>query len=364
MKKLRLITLLIITCLNHSYAGDMSASDAFSLGKSIGDSGKDSNYNGINTTNANNNVPGYTATSTESQYYQDGNGTITPPAYTDVQNCLNTTTDPSKQKYGHCESVRMINQSKGKARSMFAMDPTSDPLLVKGKNAQKNPSDYTGSMGTDGTYSGCVDRVVKDPDITSEEICNQGRTVENYTCTRGFSPNMGVKVTDNTFNQNPGGSVGQFSARTFNYDMTVDGAPTTFVLNYYQIDNYGQLWINDQLVYQNSLYGSNDLRNGSVGQVCSAFFGGQQCSFVYYNAAGASLGSFYDDDCNSGCRGISMARDITQYFKQGSNKITLVCLNARKVGPCTVNITGRGRKLEYLGSLVDNKCAPYEARAQ
>jgi len=163
-------------------SGGLSSSDAFNLGKDMGNTGKDQNYGGINNTNASANVPGYATSSTESQYYQDGMGSITQPANTDVQGCLSTTNDPTKQSYGHCESVRMINQSKGKARAMFALDPTKDPLITQGKTIQTTPSDYTGASTSGGTYSGCVDKQVKDPDVMEVESCNRYKTLTDQSC--------------------------------------------------------------------------------------------------------------------------------------------------------------------------------------
>ena len=189
--KLILTFFVLILSAHQSVLADMTNADAFSLGKSVGDAGKDKNFSGINNSNASAHVPGYSTSSSESQYYQDGMGTITPPANADVDNCMSKTTDADKQSHGHCESVRMINQSKGKAKSMFTLDPTKDPLLTKGKDAQNNPSQYTGSTATGGDYSGCQQKTVKDPDVYEEEVCNEYASRSEYNC----SEKLTVEVT-------------------------------------------------------------------------------------------------------------------------------------------------------------------------
>lgn len=186
--------LLICNITHIAYAGGMSSTDAFNMGKDLGNAGKDNNFSGINNTNASANVPGYASSSNESQYFESGMGNITAPASTQVQSCLNTTNDADRQSYGKCESVRMINQSKGKARSMFALDPTKDPLIKQGKNIQKTPSDYTGTSTTGGSYSGCVDKIVKDPDVTEIETCQDYKTIGESTCTKKNN----VTVTENS----------------------------------------------------------------------------------------------------------------------------------------------------------------------
>jgi len=125
-----------------------------------------------------------------------------------------------------------------------------------------------------------------------------------------------------------GSEVPERSSRTFDIQINIEGTPKEFVLTNYRVDNYGQLWINGNKVFQNTLYPNSDMRNGSV------------VSGQYLDGAGNSLGEFYDDGCNSGCRGLEPNLNITSYLNSGLNTLTLVCANEDSIGPCQIKIMG------------------------
>lgn len=125
-----------------------------------------------------------------------------------------------------------------------------------------------------------------------------------------------------------GAEVPVWSAKTFDIQIDVEGTPKEFALTYYRADNYGQLWVNGNLVYQNTLYSNIDMRNGNVS------------SGYFYDQNGSLIGEFYDDGCNSGCMGVSPNIDITSYLTSGVNTLTLVCANANSIGPCRIKIMG------------------------
>jgi hypothetical protein len=52
------------------------------------------------------------------------------------------------------------------------------------------------------------------------------------------------------------------------------------------------------------------------------------------------MNNVYDEGCNDGCRGYGLAIDITSNLVVGNNTIELVCINAKGIGPCNVNISG------------------------
>lgn len=333
-------------------------SDAFTDGKDFGNTQSSAIKPTITPANASANVPGYAATSGESALFSDGNGVLTPAANSDVNHCNSTTSamDPNAAANGHCEGVRMITANPNAKASLFPIDKNTDPLVVQGKTIKSNPSVYTNGSFGGGAYSGCTTSNVSTGAVYQEEHCTESLAVEVTKCKHTYTANVGYLVKGNAFNVDQGSNVAPWSAQTFNFNLVIDGTPETAILNHYQIDNYGQLWINDVKVYENVLPGYTDMRNGSVANAASGL--------VYKDNTGSVLGGFYDDGCNWGCRGVNPGLNITPYLQEGNNKIELVCANAKKIGPCTVSITGTSKKLANLGTVEDNQCASYEGRAK
>lgn len=186
----------------------------------------------------------------------------------------------------------------------------------------------------------CQSQVITNPAVTQQQTCNDAITSYTSSCSVKYIPTL--MMATNGFTQNPGYSVGPWSAQTFNYTVNINGIPNVVMLTRYQVDNYGQIWINDQLVFQNTLGGMTDMRNGYVYSEPYSYdpnadsWSGGGTAFV--NGDGTSAG-FYDDGCNWGCRGTSPNLNLTSYFHTGENKITLVCANANGIGPCTFNIS-------------------------
>lgn len=207
-------------------------------------------------------------------------------------------------------------------------------------------------------------------DTDSNFQCDQTiNAYETLRCRRGFSPEFGIQTSTNSYTPSFGSEVPPWSARTFNTSIDIDQAATTIIatLSRYQVDNYGQLWINGTLVYQNVLGGYGDMRNGSVTYEYVGVDGNEWGGWyqtVYKSASGVSFGLFYDDGCNWGCRGVSPDLDVSAYFRNGSNSITLVCANANDIGPCYATIRVTVQKTVVTGSTVVNGCAALEARAQ
>lgn len=362
---MKIISLIFVLIPALTFAGPQ---EAFNQGTDFGKSEVGDVKGQISTTNASGSIPNYTNTNGASNYYLDGKGSLAAPASGDVTNCTSASsdTDPDAHTHGKCEGVRMLMSDPGKKNLMFPLNKNTDPLVLERNKVKANPDAYLGSLNTSGNYSACVEKTVTEPNVYTEEICNEAIGLETSKCKRGFSANIGVTIKSDTFDVNHGSSVGNYSAKTFNLNMPVEGNPEYFILNFYQIDNYGQVWVNGTKVYENVLPGYTDMRNGWVGMSCSStgFWGGQQCSYNYYDKSGKNLGRFYDDGCNSGCRGINMSLNITQYIREGDNQITLVCSNANKIGPCRIKIIGTSKKIEMLGSLIDNQCAALEERAK
>lgn len=370
------------------------------LGSQIGTSLNPNIYQNITTGNPATVVPGYNTNPNQSQYFQNGQGNTTPPGSARVVGC-------TSQDDVECQAVNLLKQGPV-TRPQFTIT-RNDPLLGKAKGLVSNPTGQIGDIFS--SYETCKTttavisplfetqvcnefsvnegnvcrmghEVVVDPDYVykcletiqsqANRTCAVGRVIrvdadynyqcqvskplEQYKCRRGFSADIGVKINSQSFNVNKGVEVPTWSARTFDMDFDVDGDPTAFLLKYYRVDNYGQLWINGNKVYENVLPGYTDMRNGSISW--------KRGGLVYSNSSGVTLGGFYDDGCNWGCRGRAPNLDVTRFIRKGKNTITLVCANANGIGPCQVEITGSAKKLIFLGSLINNQCTQLEQRAQ
>ena len=181
--------------------------------------------------------------------------------------------------------------------------------------------------------------------VSDMQTCNEALVPYTSTCTKQYTPVLGLAADG--FTQNPGYSVGEWSARTFTYQVNINGIPNRVMLSSYQVDNYGQIYVNGNLIIQNVLGGMADMRNGWVGyRTATAFYcddwGCGEYEYndgpLFFNADG-SYANFYDDGCNWGCRGTSPNMDITRFFKAGLNTIVLTCANANSIGPCSFYMT-------------------------
>ncbi len=166
-------------------------------------------------------------------------------------------------------------------------------------------------------------------DLASQPVCYGSATempwYQPAPTSRSFEldTDMGSEVPINT-------------AKTFDINVNVRGVPSKFLLTAYRVDNYGQLWINGVKVFENTIYGNSDMRGGRVENE------------RFYDSAGNDLGPLYDDGCNPGCRGLTPNLDITSYFQDGANVITLVCANQLNIGPCAIKILGESEEAPVL----------------
>lgn len=216
-----------------------------------------------------------------------------------------------------------------------------------------------GNAANGAAPSSCVtvDKIVS-PAVSETFTCTKNLIYSEVNCTQDFNPTYGYATSP--FQVNNGPQVAPFSAGTFNYTVTLDGLPSKIILNQYKADNYGQLWVNGQLVMSNALGGMTDLRNGYVTTTPQNCDWDGYCTggdFIFMNADG-SRAYFYDDGCNWGCRGVYPASDITSYFKPGANQITSACANAMAWGDCVINISMQAYGI--TDTAWANNCAIYE----
>jgi len=331
--------------------------DAFNAGKDFANTGKGAAGNMVNGTTGSQQLPNYGTTAPETANFQGGKNLIGAVGTTKQVGC-ETYRAPNAFQQQECDAVNFLSKTPA-TRPIYTIDKQTDPLLTGSKLLINNPGNVQGAS----TQQCRVERV-KSPATFITETCTESQTLEIINCKRGFSADVGVIVDAQTFDVNRGDEVPNWTARTFEMNFNVSGVPEGFKITWYQVDNYGQVWINDSLVYQNVLPGYGDMRNGSVvteerGNGDWAFY-----ETIYKSEGGVSFGVFYDDRCNSGCRGVEPNLDVTNYIREGNNKIVFVCANANAIGPCSVKIIGSSRRLVMLGSLIDNQCSTLEARAK
>lgn len=286
-----------------------------------------------------------------------------------------------------CEAVNFLAKNPDN-RKRFHIS-SNDPAVLAGRTAINNAKK---DMFSD---NGCVLKTTTTPSQYRIESCNEYNPIEAMNCVMGrevvvnSSSNFMCDATLNALEQvncnrgvspvfasypqswsvNRGSEVPQWAASTFDMSINIDGIPDQFTLDNYTVDNFGQLWINDNLIFQNIIPSlAGDLRysywGSSMQQVCSdAGDGGYSCSMQ--NVAGfffrdGTPTSYYDDNCNAGCHGLNPGINVTPYLRQGYNKIELVCINAKAVGPCSVSLSGSRKAI--VGTTVSDGCEALRQR--
>lgn len=389
---MRRAAILMLFWASAAIAADMNS--AFQDGKSLGSSVNQGAFSGINSGSAADKVPAYGTNPSETQFFQGGQGDLSGPGVSKMQNCATATPDSDPIKRQECEAVNFLARNP-QIRPQFNITK-NDPMILAAKHARNNAESFFQSLGIKGgagSSTQCTTKTETTPaqyttetcsslKEVGEQQCTMGRVInidadanfqceqtvnayETFKCRRGFSPNFGVQVDTNFYNPNYGSEVPQYSARTFSMVTTIDENVTSFkaTLKYYQADNYGQLWINGNLVIQNVLPGFQDMRGAYTKMVTSCNEDGwcSSTNMIYGNGWSSS---YYDDSCNWGCRGTSPNSDITSYFKKGQNIIEIACLNVVGIGPCAFQIEITTEKKIVTGSTIQNGCAQLEARAR
>lgn len=286
-----------------------------------------------------------------------------------------------------CEAVNFLAKNPDN-RKRFQLS-SNDPAVLAGRSAINNAKK---DMFSD---NGCVLKTTTTPNQYRIESCNEYNPVSAMNCVMGCevvvnsNSNFMCDVTLNALEQvncnrgvspvfasypqswsvNRGSEVPQWSARTFDMSINIEGIPDYFALDNYIVDNFGQLWINDNLVFQNVIPElAGDLRYSfhttSTQEVCADYGeGGYSCSmqsFTGFYLRDGTPRSYYDDNCNAGCRGLNPGINVTPYLRQGYNKIELVCINAKAVGPCSVSLSGSRKAV--VGTTVSDGCQALRQR--
>ncbi len=327
------------------------ASIVFEEAKAFGRTQQARAVNSISTQSAQDNIPNYTTSAKESSLFDQGKGALFVPGKGKITHCATGPKADSSYRQQECDVVNFLAKNP-QQRPKIVIDKNTDPLLISANHLIQNLS----QVGANNEQCRVVTETTPASYVT--ETCTETRAIETITCHRGASANVGA--VPQSYSVNQGSQVPPWTAKTFQLTMTVKGTPNRFTLARYQIDNYGQLWINGTKVYENVLPGFSDMRNGKVGSWQPPKSKNVYTAFIHED--GHVLGNFYDDGCNGGCRGVSPNLDITPHIQEGDNHITLVCANANAIGPCAINIVGSSN--QFLGAILQNGCQALEDRAQ
>jgi len=356
-------------------SGQVTA-DPHSDGLALGKSNLNKLSSKVNNTNAQG-MPHYTNNPPQSQNF--GSSSLFNVGATRITTCKTAVAGSDKVANQECDAVNFLAKNP-EDKVKFPVSP-NDPIV---KGIGNTINNATGGNVT----QQCTTKTTTTPDIYATEVCNEynlseakactmGQVVEvdadsNYLCNtthnalqsldchRGAMPTILQSPQPFNYAVDQGNNVPTWTSQTFNMNLSIQGTPQSFTLTGYQIDNNGQLLINGAVVYQNIFgqWAGRDLRNSRV------TFDDDNGNASLMDQSNNYIGDFYDDGCNAGCRGVAPNIDITGYLHEGNNQITLVCINARKIGPCSISIQGVASTPIVVGSVISNGCVDLEAKSR
>jgi len=198
----RLLALLVAFCLlaNQTTAlAGMQSNEARQAGEAANALARGS----INTTSAQEHVPGYTTTPPETGYY--GQSNLDNAASARLAACIATPNDPT------CQALHGAVTSANTPREGIS---ATDPIITAAQAIARNPSLTLGSLAA--YYAGCspVDESI--PGGTSERVCRRYTGIGNYTVRRDLTVEVqgGAECSD-------GQVLAQGEARRSNVDYMV-----------------------------------------------------------------------------------------------------------------------------------------------
>lgn len=172
---------------SHSALSQMSAAEAFGLGKSSGDAAHTQGvFDSIGHTKGAEVLSGYSTTPPSQSSYWSGDQTpllgLTSNGSGKITECGSTGLTASDPAYKqHCEAVDAIAKQPGiKPTGLLTY---SDPLILKGKSITADPAAITGAI--DGSYSNCTTSTTENPASFSMETCEDWSEQNAESCTMG-----------------------------------------------------------------------------------------------------------------------------------------------------------------------------------
>jgi hypothetical protein len=182
MKRLYGLAIVLLVVASNAMAQTYGPSTAFSDGKSLGSGSINSAFQGIGNGTGALAVPGYGQSSTQSQYFQNGQGQLSGPGIAKIADCstLPPNADPYLQQ--ECNAINFVAQNPT-VRPPFIIDRANDPLITRATIIASNPAMTFTGVTTGISTQQC--RVVTDtkPATFSTETCNDYRPVTSNFCT-------------------------------------------------------------------------------------------------------------------------------------------------------------------------------------
>lgn len=156
---------------------------AFQDGKSLGSSVNQGAFSGINSGAASDKIPGYGTNPSETQFFQGGQGQLSGPGISKMQNCATATPDSDPIERQECEAVNFLARNP-QIRPQFNITQ-NDPMILAAKHARNNAESFFQSFGMgSGSRTQCVTRTTAQAQYMTE-TCSSIKEVGEQQCTVG-----------------------------------------------------------------------------------------------------------------------------------------------------------------------------------
>ncbi|MEW5781794.1 MAG: hypothetical protein AB1800_05255 [Pseudomonadota bacterium] len=159
---------------------------AFQDGKSLGGSVNQGAFSGINSGAASDKIPSYGTNPSETQFFQGGQGQLSGPGISKMQNCATATPDSDPIKRQECEAVNFLARNP-QVRPQFNITK-NDPMIIGAKNARNSAESFFQAIGIDGgagSSSQCTTRTETTPAQYTTETCSSAKEIGTQQCTMG-----------------------------------------------------------------------------------------------------------------------------------------------------------------------------------
>lgn len=159
---------------------------AFQNGKSLGSSVNQGAFSGINSGAASDKIPGYGTNPSETQFFQGGQGQLSGPGISKMQNCATATPDSDPIKRQECEAVNFLARNP-QIRPQFNITK-NDPMILAAKHARNNAESFFQSLGIKGgagSSTQCTTKTETTPAQYTTETCSSLKEVGEQQCTMG-----------------------------------------------------------------------------------------------------------------------------------------------------------------------------------
>lgn len=307
-----------------------STADAFNAGKTFANSGKEGASGAVNSTTASSNLPYYSTSAPQSEYFQDGTNPIGAAGSQKQAECQ-TSQASSAFNQQECDAINFLTQNPT-TRPKYNIDRKTDPLL----NASQGIIDNPGPIPATSTQQ-CRVEQKPNPVPTTYETCVEADTIESVQCSRilvvacdperdgcdqggivanSWAGDMKAAITPDsqgnlmltfgTIGDNYWGS-GQYD-RTLSFEIRDLSLISRFALTRAKFDDWLWVQVNGTTVYVGP-YGGDMINRKAFGRLY-----GVQCRSwePNYRCGNVELGTSWDS---------TMDVDLRPYLVEGSNTI-------------------------------------------